>query len=286
MTELRYDGPDLEADTSGRAQGLLMSSVMALDGASHGRSAAQQREDQRRHDATVASERQDRALWAGVPTADWAGLSDGTLATRWQAAARHTGDRDADRARGAIERELTDRDPETMRDYRSWRYGANCDPGAAMQQALRERERRLAVAWRPIAQGRGTSLDETQLAAGWVAALAAHDPDARLAAATGEAVIRERFPELLDSPDRTRGGAGLATGATAPQGIAGDPAAATQTGHRRAFGPGTAWADTLHHGDPTPAHPSTGPLQGRPAAGTTPAGPALALHAAHAAQHR
>ena len=75
MTELRYDGPDLEADTSGRMQGLVMAAVMAGDGIHAGRASAAHRDDQRRHNDTARAVQQDRATWAGVPSGDWAELA-------------------------------------------------------------------------------------------------------------------------------------------------------------------------------------------------------------------
>ena len=254
MTEIRYDGPDVEADTSGRVQGLLMATVMAADGAHSGRSAARQRHETRAHTHAAQAEQADRALWAGVPRGDWAELCDAALAARWQAAARHCGDRDADDARGAIERELTARDPDTMRDYRSWRYAAGCDPGTAMQRALAEREQRLHTQWRPLADGRGTGLDEAQLAAGWVAALGSHDPAAQPAAQAAEALLRSRLPALMGDYDTARSAlTPTADGRWLPDRVSGHAAAGAATGHTLAFGPGTAWTDTLHRGTPHPA---------------------------------
>lgn len=281
MTEFRYDGPDLEADTSGRMQGLLMAGVMAADGAHSGRAAAQHRDEQRRLDHASREERADRALWADVPSGDWAELPDAALAQRWQAAARHCGDRDADTARGAIEVELTARDADTMRDYRSWRYGAGADPGTAMQRALTERERRLAASWRPLAEGRGAQLDETQLATGWVAALGAHDPAAQRAAEAGETLLRDRVPALMGEYDIARSATTPTSDGKWAQGqVTGYTAAGVATGHRLAFGPGTPWTATLQHGTPAPAGIPTRAVSGQPRGVPTAASRVLAAHSA------
>lgn len=259
MTEIRYDGPDVEADTSGRVQGLLMATVMAADGLHAGRQAAHSHADHTTAARQSAADRADRGRWAGIPTADLTELGDDALATRWQATARHHGDRDADTARAAIERELTERDPVTMRDYRSWRYAAGLEPGPAMQHALTERETRLTAAWQPLTTNPG-QLDETGLAAGWVAALGSHHPDAAAAAATGEQLMRDRVPALMARYDTARAAATpTGDGQRTPGQISPLDAAGEATGTRTVFGPGTSWSDTLQHGHPQAANPTTPP---------------------------
>ena len=76
---------------------------------------------------------------------------------------RHPADPQATRSRLQLERELDQRDPQTMRDYRSWRNASAADPGLAMQMALYEREVRLARDWKPLASGQAATLDDAVL---------------------------------------------------------------------------------------------------------------------------
>lgn len=229
MNDLRYDGPDLEADTNSRAQGTLMAGVMIAEAAQQGRQARAERIE-------TARLEQDRTLWRDTPPGkELADLGDEALAARWQACARHHGDSEANQTRGRVESELAVRDPETMRDYRSWRNAAGMPPAQAMQQALAEREARLAERYRPLTGPGANALDTQQLLDGWAAAHGAHgtNDDVARAQAKGEELLRQREPELMAPYDALRG-----TNQTdARLRITDAEAAARTAGGRAAFGP-------------------------------------------------
>lgn len=241
MTEIRYDGPDLEAETSGRVQGMTMVTMMVGEGFQAGR-----REARARAEDTVAEQAKvqlnaDRQLWSSTPTDQLAELTEEQLAVRWQATARHPGDPQATRARLQLERELDQRDPHTMRDYRSWRNASAADPGLAMQMALHEREVRLARDWRPLAAGQASELDNATLPTAWVAALGAHDPNAAAAVAAGEAELRRRMPDqMAPYDDAVRRG-------MAPR----DAAALVWDSGHEALGPTPTWVRVATRGVPS-----------------------------------
>jgi hypothetical protein len=231
--DLRYDGPDLESETGGRLQGVLMSAVMVAEAVQQGRQARAQR-------PAPGPSQDPTQLRQGTGSEDLGEASDGALAQRWQASADRHGDAAADRARAGVEAELAARDPETMRDYRSWRNAAGALPVQAMQRALQERDARLAALYGPLAGPGAAALGRDELLQGWAAAHAAHDPqdpqdahgDGAAAAArgSGERLLRQREPELMAAFDALR-----AAGAAEPD------AAARLTGGRAAFTP-QAWA--------------------------------------------
>ena len=64
-------------------------------------------------------------MWADTPGGvELSGLPDEGIARRWAACAAHPDQPDASEVRTRLEAELARRDPETMRDYRSWRNAA------------------------------------------------------------------------------------------------------------------------------------------------------------------
>jgi hypothetical protein len=222
--DLRYDGPDLEADVGSRSQGTLMAGAMVAEAAVQGlqaRAAA-------RLDA-------DRKLWRDTPADQLPELGDEALARQWQACARHHGDSEANEVRGRIEAELTARDPATMRDYRTWRNAGGADPGRAMQSALWERDKRMRADYLPLAGPGAEQLASEQLLTGWVAAHQVPQDGAEIKRAkeVGERLLREREPELMSAYDALRAPASQATR------IGGDAeAAARLVGGRAVFGDG------------------------------------------------
>ena len=238
MIDLRYDGPDLEAETNSRAQGTVMAAVMVAEAAQQGRQVRAER-------TAAARDAADRSLWRDTPADQLADLGDEALSARWQACARHHGDSEANEVRGRIEAELDARDPETMRDYRSWRNAGLKDPGAAMQSALAERERRLGQVWEPLAGPGADDLPTEQVLQRWAASHSAHGTTETQAAVkrartAGEELLRQREPELMRGYDELRGVRGPA-GAGPRLGLADAEAAARAAGTRLAFGSG-GWA--------------------------------------------
>jgi hypothetical protein len=240
MNEIRYDGPDLEAETSGRVQGMTMVTMMVGEGLQAGRREARARAEDAAAEQANAQLGADRQLWSSTPTDQLAELTDEQLAARWQATARHPADPQATRSRLQLERELDQRDPQTMRDYRSWRNASAADPGLAMQMALYEREVRLARDWKPLASGQAATLDDAVLPTAWVAALGAHDPGAATAITAGEAELRRRMPDQM-APYDTAVRRGLA-----PR----DAASMAWDSGQDALGPTPTWRHIAAHGVP------------------------------------
>jgi len=266
MTDIRYDGPDLEADTSGRVQGLAMTAIMAGEGINAGRREAASRREQADDRIAATQRAADQRLWSATPAGELGELTDDQLAARWVATARHPDDPAACRARAGLEAELDRRDPETMRDYRSWRNAGATEPGYAMRLALTEREVRLEQAWKPLVTGPATDLDAATLPTAWMAALGSLSPDAEPAVAAGEAELRTRLPDQMAHYDQA-----VATGM--PRHEAARTHVAGRTPTSAAFGPGGTWHDVARYGVTarTPAPRTASP----PGSGPAPA-PALA----------
>ena len=214
MSEIRYDGPDVEAETSGRSGGLVMTAMMGYDGLAAGRR-------ERRDRVDAAAYTADQRRWSAVSAEHVGDLGDEDLARAWQATARHPDDQGAGAVRAHLESVLSQRDPETMRDYRSWRVLTSATPGEAMQRALAEREKRLDPLWRALAGGQADHLDDSTLARAWVAATSAHHPDAAAAATAGQHALTGRLPTEMAAYQGARTG-----------GLPADQAAASALGAR------------------------------------------------------
>ena len=97
------------------------------------------------------------------------------------------------------EAELDPRDPETMRDYRSWR-NARGAPGQAMQKALAERNVRLSQAVEPLTAAGATTMGTDEvLTGGPLRTRPRHPADRagqtpRTGAKAGEALLRRTGP--------------------------------------------------------------------------------------------
>lgn len=273
MTEIRYDGPDVEADTSGRVQGLTMVTIMTAEGIQAGRAARAGRATQDQELAVREAGEADRALWSSVPPDQLHTLTDQQLAQRWQATARHPGDPDAHTTRSSLESVLAERDPETMRDYRSW-LATGVPPGRAMSRALAERDTRVKPVWTPLTGGGAHALDPSTLATAWTAALVSHDPGAAPAVAAGEAALRTQVPDLMAAYDTAR-----------DRGLDPHEAAAAVTGAPLAFGPNPTWTHIRQHGVP-PATPVTRTAIPTTAGATPTPAPRALLATARPGPHR
>lgn len=255
-TDLRYDGPDLESEAGQRTSSAMMGGTMALDGLTTALSSSETRKTAKRSQAEAEALAADQAVWRDTPSGpELSGLADESLARRWIAAAAHPDQPDANEVRGRIEAELDRRDPETMRDYRSWRNAANQPPGEAMRRALAEREQRLAGVWGPLAGGAAATMTQEQVTQAWAAAHASlgEGPALDEARAAGFARLRELDPDLADGwvaaqlpQPSTVKGLGERPGLSAGQ------AAARTTGRAGAFVPGpvgqAGWAQVAAHG--------------------------------------
>ena len=123
--DLRYDGPDVEAEMSSRQQGALMGTSMIVDALTSARQSRITADGARAAQLEAATLHADRAVWADTPAGvELSGLPDEGIARRWAACAAHPDQPDAGEVRARLEAELARRDPETMRDYRSWRNAA------------------------------------------------------------------------------------------------------------------------------------------------------------------
>jgi hypothetical protein len=115
--DLRYDGPDVEAELSSRQQGALMGASMIVDALTSARASRITADGARAAQLQAAELHADRAVWADTPGGvELSGLPDEGIARRWVACAAHPGDPDASGVRARLEAELARRDPETMRD--------------------------------------------------------------------------------------------------------------------------------------------------------------------------
>lgn len=203
--DLRYDGPDVEGESSTRRDALLTAAIIAKQGLGAGLGERATRASER--DAAAAAAEQ--MVWRDTPTGpELGGLGDDALAVRWSACAAHPGQTDATEVRTRIEAELDRRDPETMRDYRSWRNAAGLAPGEAMRRALAEREERLRGQWQPLLTGAGR-MDTGEVVSRWAAAHAAHGLGEETAEQLRQArqVGQDRLAEL--DPQRLRAWAGM-----------------------------------------------------------------------------
>ena len=243
--DLRYDGPDLESDLNNRGQSLLTVAMMAHQGLGTGLGERGQKASKRDEAALAA----DQMVWRDTPAgAELSGMVDEALAHRWTAAAAHPDHADANEARTRIEAELDRRDPETMRDYRSWRNALGLPPGQAMQQALAERNARLEQVWKPLTEPGVTTMGTDEVLDRWAAAHAAHDtPENADALETARKVGEDRLREL----DPVRADAWKAMQAEQPSpvkglgsrpGLSQADAAARTAGRATAFLPGPGGA--------------------------------------------
>lgn len=202
--DLRYDGPDVEGEVSARTQQMLMGATMVGDGLSAGREARRGRRDALAGEAQAEALAADQAVWRDTPPRhDLGALSDAGIAGRWEVCAARTDQAEANTVRVDLEAELASRDPETMRDYRSWRNAAGLPPGEAMRRALAEREQRLRACWQPLLGDGAGGMDAAEVADRWAAAHAAHgtgEPMAgqlAMAREAGQARLAELDPDLV-----------------------------------------------------------------------------------------
>ena len=259
--DLRYDGPDVEAELSSRQQGALMGTSMIVDALTSARQSRITADGARAAQLEAATLHADRAVWADTPAGvELSGLPDEGIARRWAACAAHPDQPDASEVRTRLEAELARRDPETMRDYRSWRNAAGAPPGEAMRRALAEREARLADRWTPLTNPQEVAgMDADEVLGRWADAHAAHGTDttradleqARTAGAHRLAAV---------APERLAAWNALQTaqptpvpGVGARPGLSPADAAARTAGRPSAFlpGPGGAhagWEAVAQHG--------------------------------------
>lgn len=258
--DVRYDGPDVEADLSTRQQGVVMTAAMvgeALLSARASRGAAQQAQEAQAQTETLAENQQ---VWREGPTSaeGIAGLDDATIARRWIACAAHPREAEANEIRDRLEAELERRDPETMRDYRSWRNAGAQPPGEAMRRALAERETRLAQSWTALGEPGAEAMSSDELLRRWADAYTAHGTprtaaDLEQARAAGTRRLTELDPQraaawqALQAPQAT-----AAPGAGQP-GLSAAEAANRTAGRTGAFLPGgsadgATWARVARKG--------------------------------------
>ena len=90
--DLRYDGPDVEAELSSRQQGALMGTSMIVDALTSARQSRITADGARAAQLQAATLHADRAVWADTPGGvELAGLPDTGIARRWVACAAHPG---------------------------------------------------------------------------------------------------------------------------------------------------------------------------------------------------
>ncbi len=191
--DLRYDGPDIEGEASARNQNLLTVAAMAYTGRREGKDLGRRKAD----DRAAATLTANQGVWRDTPDVwELPALDDAGIARRWVACAAHPDQTDANEVRGRLEAELERRDPQTMRDYRSWRNAAADPPGEAMRKALAERDARLAEVWRPLTEHGVEAMGAQEVADRWAAAHAAHGnaKDLTTAREVGEKRLTELDP--------------------------------------------------------------------------------------------
>ncbi len=203
--DMRYDGPDVEAEAGAKTQQMMMGATMVGDGLSAAREASRGRRDARAADQQAEALAAAQRVWRDTPArTELGGLSDAAIAGRWEVCAARTDQAEANNVRADLEAELARRDPDTMRDYRSWRNAAGLAPGEAMRRALAERNARLRQEWLPLTMPGIEAMDTGEVLARWAAAHAAHpneliDADLTAARAAGEARLRTLDPTLVDA---------------------------------------------------------------------------------------
>ena len=204
--DLRYDGPDIEGEAGARTQNLLTVGAMTYSARHEGKELGRRNATDRAEAALHA----DQSVWRDTPGgAELGALDDAGIARRWAACAAHPDQADANEVRGRLEAELDRRDPETMRDYRSWRNGCADPPGEAMRKALAERDARLVLAWKPLTEPGVEAMGAAEVADRWAAAHAAHGhgrtdqdgnaKDLTKARAAGEKRLAELDPGRVDA---------------------------------------------------------------------------------------
>lgn len=257
--DLRYDGPDVEAELSARQQGALMGASMIVDALTAARASRITADGARAAQRQAAELHADRVVWADTPAgAELSGLPDAGIARRWVACAAHPGDPDASGVRARLEAELARRDPETMRDYRSWRNAAGQAPGEAMRRALAEREARLADRWTPLTNPQQVAgMDADEVLGRWADAHAAHGThttraDLEAARTAGAHRLAAVAPERLAAWNALQADQPTAVaGVAARPGLSPADAAARTAGRSGAFLPdpgGAGWAAVAQRG--------------------------------------
>ena len=199
--DLRYDGPDVEGEAGARTQNLLTVGAMTYSARREGKELGRRNATDREQKAAARADaalHADQSVWRDTPGgADLGALDDDGIARRWAACAAHPDQPDANEVRGRLEAELARRDPETMRDYRSWRNAAADPPGQAMRKALAERDARLEQAWKPLTEHGVAAMGADEVADRWAAAHAAHGHDGNAEALNrARTVGQERLAEL------------------------------------------------------------------------------------------
>lgn len=258
--DLRYDGPDMEAEASNRQANVLMGATMMLDALS----GARQSRTQATATQTAAQQAEalhaDQAVWRDTPAgAELAGVDDSALAHRWVACAAHPDQPDANEARSRLEAELARRDPETMRDYRSWRHAAGLAPGEAMHKALTEREARLWQAWKPLTGPGIDTMPAAEVLTRWAAAHTAHGhhgiaEDLEKARIAGGRRLKEVDPARVDAWTALQAAQpSPVQGLGSRPGLSPADAAARTAAHPAAFLPGpggstAGWGAVATHG--------------------------------------
>lgn len=208
--DLRYDGPDIEGEAGARSQNLLTLGAMGLAARKDGKELGRRNATDRASKADAQALSADQSVWRDTPTgAEVGGLDDEAIARRWAACAAHPDQPDANEVRGRLEAELARRDPETMRDYRSWRNAAADPPGEAMRKALAERDARLVQVWKPLTEHGVAAMGADEVADRWAAAHAAHGhdhtdrdgnvEDVKKARAAGQERLAELDPGRVDA---------------------------------------------------------------------------------------
>lgn len=202
----RYDGPDVEGEVAGRVAGNGMTAVMVTEGLMAGlatrteRGQVAQAEQSRQLGEQAAAVREatreaDRARWSAV-TSD-PGLLPGwdgeQLGQAWTAAVRWPDDRQADRARVAVEAELRERDPGVHARYAGLRACGH-EPGEAMRRTLTEHHQQLEQHLSPLLAGPRAvaGMDDAGLWESWSAAEACATPVAGQARAAARAEAERR----------------------------------------------------------------------------------------------
>jgi hypothetical protein len=221
-----------------------MGATMVLDGLTHAGQAHKQAAANALANKDAAALADAQRVWRDTPSGPELGaLDDAALARRWTATAAWPDQPEATEVRTRLEAELARRDPETMRDYRSWRNSAGATPGDAMRLALAEREARLHQAWAPLLGTGAAAMDGDEVVTRWAAAHAAHGLDAQTAArldqarAAGQARLAGVDPARLNAWKALQVGTPSTVPGVSRPGLTPAAAAARIAGQQGAFLP-------------------------------------------------